>query len=383
MKNNEIHTLNPKKTTLGVLRLSALGDVTNALSAVTVIKKHIKDKQIVWFVGKTEYELLKNIKDIHFEIINKKKPFCEFLRLRKKFKDIEFESLLHMQRSLRCSIISLALNSKKVIGFDKSRAKEFQSFFTNESIETPKSAHAVDVFMEFSYKIGIPKTQEPEWDFGIDFEADENIQKLKLPKRYISIVVAGSQEDRSWSHLNNAKIIEWIYENTKLDVILLGGRSKFETLQKDKIIKTLKASKKRRDLKIIDFVGRTNLTELISTIKNSSLLISPDTGPIHIASALKVKTLGLYVHMPKEITGPYNSLNTTIDKYSRALKTYYNIEASTQSFKNYKGIPKRIKHKECSLNLIEPDEVIKVLSANLSQYFKYSSNSPIKKEIDL
>jgi heptosyltransferase I len=399
MENNKTQTLNPKKPTIGVLRLSALGDVTNALAAVTAIRKHIKDKQIVWFVGKTEYELLKNIEDIHFEIINKKKSFSEFLRLKKKFKDIKFEALLHMQRSLRCSLISLALSSKRVIGFDKSRAKELQSFFTNESIETPKSAHAVDVFMEFSYKLGVPKTQEPEWDFGVDFESDstkgaesnkdtKSNNTFKLPESYISIVVAGSQEDRSWSHLNNAKVIEWIYEHTDLDVVLLGGPTRLEILQRDKIIKTLKASKKRCDLKIYNLVGKTNLRNLMFVIKGSSLVISPDTGPIHIASALRVKTLGLYVHMPKEITGPYNFLDTTIDKYRNALKTYYNIDAlslsKNKSFKNYEGIPKRNKHKDCSLDLIKADEVIKKLSEIPDiKLDKKSSTGSLKKDIDL
>jgi len=381
-------SINPKIPTIGILRLSAIGDVTNALAAVTAIKKHEAEKQLIWFVGKTEYELLKQIKDIHFEIINKKKPFKEFLRLKKKFKNIEFESLLHMQRSIRCSLLSLALKSKRVIGFDKKRAKEFQSLFTKEAIETPKSAHAVDVFMEFAYKISVPKTQQPEWDFGATKQQlDEAIKNLKLPQKFISIVIAGSQEDRSWSHLNNAKVIEWIYVHTKLDVVLLGGPSEFEEQQKDKILNTLKASKHRCDLKVKNLVGKTNLLQLLSVIKNSNLIISPDTGPTHIASALNTKTIGLYVHMPKEITGPYNFLDTTVDKYSDAMKKYYNlktqVKTKTEGMNHYDGIPKRLKNKPYALNLIEPKDVIEILSKELDDNLAKTQNKFVKKEIDL
>ena len=356
--NNASH-LNPEiAPTFGVMRLSAIGDVTNALAAVTNIKAFFPEAKIIWFIGKIEHQLLKDIPGIEFEVIDKKNSFNEYLRIKDKYKTTHFDALLHMQRSLRCSFILNALKAKKIIGFDSPRAKELQWFFTNEKINTPKSPHAVDVFMEFAYKLGVPRDETPKWDFG-SFSSINEIKKITgNDSKYISIVVSGSQEDRAWKAKNNATLIQWILENTDYKIYLLGGPSAFEKNQAFQTLKELGTHKK-----IVDLVGKTDLKMLKTIIKNSSALISPDTGPIHISSALGVPTIGLYVHMPKEITGPYNSLKTTIDKYPEALKKYHN---QTTPY-NYDGIPKRIKGYIEAINLIEPSEVIKTLSECLKR----------------
>jgi heptosyltransferase I len=335
------------------MRLSALGDVTNALACVTTIKEHFKTSRIIWFVGKIEHQLLNDTPGIEFEVIDKKHPFKEHLRLKKKFKSIRFDVLLHMQRSLRCSLIVKALRAKKTVGFDSERARELQWLFTNEKIGEAKSPHAVDVFMEFAFKIGVPKETQARWDFG-SFSSDDEVQELlQTTKNYIAIVVCGSQKDRAWSANKNAELIEWILSNTIYKVCLIGGPSEFEKNHSSKIVSQLNnMSDVAKD--VINLVGKTDLKMLKTIIKKAKALVSPDTGPIHISSALDTPTVGLYVHMPKEITGPYKHLDLTVDKYSEALKLYYN-EKSPNTFR---GIPKRIKGHDEAINLIEVSEVI-------------------------
>ena len=352
LETDASHLKSINTPTIAIMRLSALGDVTNALSSVSCIKKHYPKARIIWFVGKVEHQLLKDIPHLKFEVIDKKHSFKERSRIKKKYKDIKFDVLLHMQMSLRSSLMVKALKAKKVIGFDAQRTREFQWFFTTEKISNPKTPNAVDVFMEFAYSIGVPKDQKPFWDFGDFCSTDElrDLTQLKPKETYISIVVSGSQPDRAWSSKKNAKVIDWIIKNTHHKVCLIGGPSAFEKNRSQEILKQLQSPKES----VINLTGKTNLKMLKTIIKNSQALISPDTGPIHISSALGVPTVGLYVHMPKEITGPYNHLESTVDKYKKALKLYYGKVAP--NFQN--GIIKRIKHRSEAIDLIETSEVI-------------------------
>jgi len=370
-ENNASHLklgLKPSKAPLiGVMRLSALGDVTNALAAVSSIRAHFKESRIVWFVGKIEHQLLKDIEGLEFEVINKKNPFKEFSRLKKKYKNTEFDILLHMQRSLRCSLMVKALKSKKTIGFDATRARELQWLFTSEQISEPKSPHAVDVFMEFAFKAGVPNDQRPVWNFGAFNSTSEvqsalNLKDLNLGEKesYLAIVACGSQKDRAWSASNNAEIIDWVLEHTKYKVCLLGGPSDFE---KKHALEIIEHSQLKTEDRLINLVGRTDLKMLKSIIKHAKALVSPDTGPVHISSALGTPTVGLYVHMPKEITGPYNHLSLAVDKYKEALKLYYNKDAP----ETYLGIPKRIKDKPEAINLISSSEVVDKLKKALKE----------------
>ena len=206
--------------------------------------------------------------------------------------------------------------------------------------------------MEFAYSIGVPKEQKPFWDFGDFYNTDKlkDIFPLKPETTYICIVVSGSQKDRAWSSENNAKVIDWIIENTNHKVCLVGSSNNFEKVHGEDILKQIKSPKED----IINLIGKTNLKMLTVIIRNAQALISPDTGPIHISAALEVPTVGLYVHMPKEITGPYNNLENTVDKYKEALKLYHGKE--TSNFHN--GIAKRIKYRPDAINLIKPSEVV-------------------------
>jgi len=319
------------------------------------LKNHYKAANITWFIGKLEHDLLKDIKGIDFEVIDKKASFSERKRVKNKYKDINFDVLLHMQRSIRCSFIISGLKSKKIIGFDRPRAKELQWLFTNEKIDKPKSSHAVDVFMEFAYKLGVPRDKAIVWDMGELLQSDDMKKILNFNTdniEFVGLVVSGSQKDRAWSVKNNAEVINWITKNTKLKIVLLGGPSEFEKNQSLEILNLLTDSSNVQNL-----TGKTKLKELKSILKKVKLLISPDTGPIHMASALKTPAIGLYVHMPKEITGPYNSLDMCIDKYPVALKKYYNGKLDAK----YDGIPQRIKGHNEAINLIEPSEVIDAL----------------------
>lgn len=332
--------------TIGIMRLSALGDVCNALSAVTAIKNHFPEAKLIWFIGKVEHAFLKGLEGIEFEIVDKKSTLSEHLRLKSKYKHLTFDALLHMQRAFRCSLLVKALKAKKIIGFDPLRAKELQSLFTTESIKQPESPHAVDAFMEFAYSIGVPRSEKPEWSYG-----PLNPQIVKHFNEtygsYVCLVPSGSDLDRAWPVERFVEVSNFILEHTDLNLVLLGN-SAFEKSQAKKIYDTCKSPR------LYNLTGETNLEELKVCISQCEFMVAPDTGPTHIASSFNKPVVGIYAHMPTAITGPYNSRKYCIDKYEIALKKHYgkNID-----IKQDHGIPKRIKADE-AIKLITSKEVI-------------------------
>ena len=88
-----------------ILRLSSIGDVTHIIPIISTIRDVYPKSRISWVIGKTEYELVKNLKNIDFIVVDKKKTLDSILDMRSLFKNNKFDVVFHMQKSLRSKLI--------------------------------------------------------------------------------------------------------------------------------------------------------------------------------------------------------------------------------------------------------------------------------------
>ena len=112
-----------------ILRLSAIGDVCHAVSAVQAIQAYYPKASITWVIGKVEAALLDGLPGVKFVIFDKKQGKIAYQQLRKAFKNKQFDVLLHMQVALRANLAARCIPAKVKIGFDWHRAKEAHSLF--------------------------------------------------------------------------------------------------------------------------------------------------------------------------------------------------------------------------------------------------------------
>ena len=99
-----------------------------------------------------------------------------------------------------------------------------------------------------------------------------------------------------------------------------------------------------------DFSGKHSLRELAAVLHRCDVLLSPDTGPMHVADAVGTPTVGLFAVSPASKTGPYQYKKGVIDKYKEAL-SLLNLKIENVSWR------KRV-HKKKAIELIEVEEVV-------------------------
>jgi heptosyltransferase I len=74
---------------------------------------------------------------------------------------------------------------------------------------------------------------------------------------------------------------------------------------------------------ITNLVGRTKLKELLAIIEKADLLICPDSGPAHMATAVGTPVIGLYATSNRWRTGPYLSQHLAVDRYPEAVQAEF------------------------------------------------------------
>ena len=308
--------LSTPPTSLCILRLSAIGDVTHVLPTLNCIKKQWPDCKITWIIGKLEHQLVYDIPGVEFIIYDKSEGNKANKSLKKTLKDRQFDIFLHMQISLRASLASRHIHAKYRIGFDFKRARNFQWLFTNKKIPFTPRQHVLESFLEFPKLLGI-NTDSIKWNIPVSNDDQSFIDTSVPVNKYIVINPSASNNIRNWGADHYATIIDYLHEKYNLHTVLSGGPVATE-------IKLSNAISEEAHNKPTILTGKTSLKQLAVLLQNARLVIAPDTGPAHIANALGTPVIGLYANSNPYRTGPYNSLENTVNKYPDALyETYH------------------------------------------------------------
>lgn len=342
--------------TLCLLRLSALGDITHVLPTLRTLQKHWPNTKISWIIGKSEYPLVQAIDNVHFIVFDKNAGLSSYKMLRKQIKQHlnggAFDVLLHMQMSLRASVASLFIPAKLKLGFDKHRARDMQSFFCNQQI-TPDSTqqHVLDSFLEFPRHFGLPAILS--WQLPVLPSATDAIRKQVNTDKKLFVInacaVAKSKNWRNWTSEGYALVADYVCQHRDMQVVLTGGNSSLEKDTADKIIAMCQTAKP------VNLVAATTIDELVAVLNMADIVLAPDTGPVHIASALGTNTIGLYAATNPARAGPYQHQKYVINKYPQALLKY---NAKTPAEAPW---GERIKDAEC-MSLISADDVIQKIN---------------------
>jgi len=301
-----------------ILRLSAIGDISHTLPAIRTIQKKWPETKLTWIIGKTEYSLVNDITDINFVVFDKSKKLSAYLQVKKKLSGQTFDVLLHMQMSLRASIISLLINAKYKLGFDRQRAKDLQWLFTNEKIDYKPCQHVVDSFFCFTEAIGI-KEHTLNWDIPIPDDAlNSATTMLPTGKPILVISPCSSMAYRNWLIEHYATIAEYAIEKHNMNVVITGSLSNIEQHYAKEI-----CSKSTHP--ITNLVGKTTLKQLLAILQKAMIVISPDAGPAHLATAVNTPVIGLYATTNPDRACAYLSKDYVLNKYPEAIKEKFGV----------------------------------------------------------
>ena len=302
-----------------ILRLSAIGDVCHMIAVVQMLQRTYPNVPITWIVGKIEFELVHDLPGIEFVVFDKKQGWRSYLNLYRQFRQRHFDVLLHMQVALRASLASLCISARHRIGFDKARAKDGQWLFTRYAINKVNKQHVLEGFQQFAACLNVP-ISKPTWSVPIPAAAITKINEL-IPstKKILVIHPSASNSERNWSSENYAAIADYAAKQADLQVVLTGGPQAHEQQLAEKIIQQTESP-------IINLVGKLSLKELLAVLQRALVVIGPDTGPIHMATVVNTPVIGLYASSNPHRTGPYRSLQWTVNEYPNALKRFMQFD---------------------------------------------------------
>jgi len=297
-----------------ILRLSALGDVTHVLPVINAIRAAYPDAAVTWICGTLEYRLLQHVPGIRFIVFDKRGGLPAYFKLRKQLSAEIFDVLLHMQVAARANIASLCIRARRRIGWDRDNSRDLHHLFTNASIQAEPRRHQVQAFLAFARALDID-VHEPEWNLPVQDEARAWVrERITETDKVFLLSPCSSHALRNWPVERYAAVADHA-ASKGMRVVLCGGPSDFERDTAGQIERHMQAE-------CLNLVGQDTLQQLIALLERADIVMSPDSGPAHIANAVGTPVIGLYACTNPARSGPYGSLQHCVDRFPEAARQF-------------------------------------------------------------
>jgi heptosyltransferase I len=304
-----------------LLRLSALGDVTHVLPLVRTLRQAWPTVELSWVIGRGEHRLLDGLPGVRFLEYDKTSGIAGMRALRRGLAGQRFDALLQMQVAARANLLSAFIPAARRIGYDKSRSKDLHGLFVNERIPDRPGIHVLDAIGSFCEPLGL-RQDEVVWNLPVPDAAFEWASR-QWPDDGTPVLMVSpcsSHARRNWRAERHAALADHAAAKG-WRIVLCGGRSELERRTGDAILAAMKHP-------ALDLIGKDTLKQLPALLARADLLVTPDSGPMHIANAMGTKVLGLHAASNPRRSGPYSDIRYCVDRYDDAARKYLGKPAS-------------------------------------------------------
>ncbi len=292
-----------------IIRLSSIGDVLHATPVAKALKEAYPACHITWIVSNMSASLLMNNPYIdqlyvwsreEFDQAVKKRQFAVLRKLWQQlkafYKENQFDIVLDIHGLFLSGMIAAYSKAQRRIGMANTR--ELNRFFMTEQAPSPTSPHVIKRYLSVLAPLHI-QTNDHQMTLKLTAElhkfADDFLERnhIDSQKKLLMINPKTSWLSKNWGNENFARLIDMLAPN--IQILLCGSIQ-------DTADATTITSLCHKPL--FDAVGKTSLLELAALIHRTDLLLTGDTGALHIATALQIPTVSLWGPTSPEQYGP-------------------------------------------------------------------------------
>ena len=291
--------------------------MTHVVPLVRTLRAAWPEVALTWVIGKGEHRLLEGLEGVAFVEYDKKSGLAGMRALRRQLRARggRADVLLQMQVAARANLLSAFIPARVRVGYDRARAKDGHGLFVNRRIPDRPGIHVLDAIGSFCEPLGL-RQEQVRWDLPVPVEARE-WAAAQWPADGVPVLMispCSSHVRRNWLADRYAAVADHA-ASRGWRVVLCGGRSQLERDTADAIIAAMAAP-------VLDLVGKDTLKQLPALLERADLVMTPDSGPMHIANAMGSKVLGLHAASNPARSGPYSDRRYCVDRYDAAARRY-------------------------------------------------------------
>ena len=339
-----------------IVKLSAIGDVIHTLPSLSMLRRCWPDATISWVVEEAASDLLRDHPDLDRLIVSRRKqwlaelkkgmiakPLREMGAFLRELRGQQYDIVIDFHGLFKSALIVLLSGGRRKLGYKS--LQEGSALFYNEKIPEDMKKHAVDRYLDFvqylaakenmncieetpAFRIAIGEKEEKRIDDilvedsasfffsrwksnspgqpGHPDDADNmnnrNAEQRSMPP-FIAVSPVAFWQTKLWEDGKFARLCDRIQNELQTGIVMTGEKAE-RIGQIQKLMKT----------KTVNLGGKTSLRELAALYRRAALLVTTDSGPMHLAAAVGTPVIALFGPTDPSRTGPYGPDHRIIRK---------------------------------------------------------------------
>jgi lipopolysaccharide heptosyltransferase I len=289
-----------------ILKPSSLGDVIHALPVLRLLKSHLPQSEIYWWLDSPLKPLLEEDRDLAGVIPFERKRWAAPHRWPEMVASVQgmraqhFDWAIDLQGLARSGIFAWLANAGLTIGLDNGTEGSREGARAFYDVTPPRAAadtHAVDRYLAVLPLLKVPVHGNFEWlpkrpDIAAQIERKWN----PGPGPWIVLLPGARWNNKRWPVEHFAELTRLMCGMSALNFVILGSGN-------ERALGGAIAEKNPG--RCLNLAGQTSLWEMIEWVRRGRLIISNDTGPMHVAAALGRPLIALFGPTNPRNTGPY------------------------------------------------------------------------------
>lgn len=286
----------PAKSRILILKLSAIGDCLVASPLARALRERYPDAHLAWAVQSKAKTVVEGNPYLD-EVIVQEKGLRGLLQTMRQVRSARFDAVIDVQGALKSAPISWASRARwRIVS---SRAEPIARRIANHVVPMPtppphaleqylRVAAALDIDSKTPRRLVLATTEkEAAW-------ADEFWKENALPERVVALNPGSLRPIKAWP-AEHFVVLADLLEGSGIRTMLIGGPTDREKVGE------IEAAMQHQP---INAAGKTNLRQLGALLKKCNLLVSADTGPMHIAAGVGTPVVALFGPTDPRRTGP-------------------------------------------------------------------------------
>ena len=293
-------------TSLLVVRLGSLGDLVHTLPAVAALRRAFPAATIDWLVDAPHRDFLSLVPVVSSLIVLKERGAKGWLAARRELRSKPYHLAIDFQGLIKSSALAWMSGAHRVVGFDRPSLREpLASLFYTEQIRVDASAHVVQKNLQLAGALG---ATGDALEFPIAPVTSDIVATFLgvAPAQYALVNPGAAWPNKRWPPDRFGEIARLLRDRHGLAAVVLWGPGE-EGIAKAVVDASSGAA---------SLAPPTGLHDLIALSRGARLVVSGDTGPLHIAAAVGVPAVALFGPTDPGRNGPWDAGDVSISKYA-------------------------------------------------------------------
>lgn len=295
-----------------IVRLGSLGDLVHTLPAVGAIHRAHPDAAIDWLVDKVHVEFLSLVPILSSIVVLRDRTARAWLAARTELRARHYDVALDFQGLIKSAALARLSGAARVVGFDRRALREGAAApLYTERVDVGEGRHVIHKNLRLAAAVG---AETGVLDFPIGPVASQARDRLRAQgvDRFALINPGAAWPNKRWPPASFGQVAARLRAAHGLASVVLWGPGE-QSLAHEIVSASGGAAIS---------APPTTLTDVVALSRAASLMVSGDTGPLHIAAAVGTPVVALFGPTDPHRNGPWSERDISIGRYDRCACHY-------------------------------------------------------------